>query len=86
MTRRILIVAGVAVLAVLGFALILAVGYTTLHLVLGDAPYTLESRIHAMLGTILALFALVAVIAAGCTASVLSSRHVKENDQHAVRR
>jgi hypothetical protein len=78
MTRQVLIVVGVAFLSVLGFALILAIGYMTLHLVLGDAPYTLESRIHSMLGTLSALFALVAVVAAGWTASVLSSREKRE--------
>lgn len=80
MTRKILIVVGVSILSALGLALILGVAYMTLLLVLGDSPYAIESRIHNMQGVLSALFALVAFIAAGWTASVLS-RHPKNGEE-----
>jgi hypothetical protein len=75
MTRQILIVVGVALLSDIGFALILGVGWLTLHLVLGVFPYTLEARLHSMTGVLAALFVLVAFVAAGCATSVLLSRN-----------
>lgn len=86
MTRKILIVVGVALLSALGFMLVLGIGYLTLLLVLGDSPYTLDARIHGMSGVLLALFALVAFIAAGWTASVLSRQRKNGNEAHLVRR
>jgi hypothetical protein len=86
MTRQILIVVGVALLSALGFALVLGIGYLTLHLVLGDSLYTLESHLHAMLGVLTALFALIAFVAAGWTTSVLAARRKREDAAHAVRR
>jgi hypothetical protein len=79
MARQILIVVGAALLSVLGFALVLGIGYITLHLVLGDSPYTLESRIHNMRGVLSALFALVAIVGGGCAASALASQHERES-------
>ena len=84
--RQVLIVIGVALLSALGFVLILAIAYLTLHLVLGDSPFILESRLHTMVGVLSALFALVVLVAAGWTASILARRHERENQDHAVRR
>jgi hypothetical protein len=84
MTRQVLIVAGVALLSAVGFALILGVGWLTLHLVLGDSPYLLASRLHSMLGVLAALFALVAFVGAGCAASVLVSRHHRPNSNRSL--
>jgi hypothetical protein len=75
MTRHVLIVVGVALLSAFGFALILGVGWLTLHLVLGDSSSLLESRLHSMIGVLTALFALVAFIGAGWMTSVLVARH-----------
>ena len=78
MTRQVLIVVGVALLSVVGFALILGIAWLTLHLVLGVFPYTLEARLHSMVGVLSALFVLVAVVGAGCATSVQLSRHERE--------
>jgi hypothetical protein len=86
MTRQVLIVVGVALLSVVGFATVLGIVWLTLHLVLGVFPYTLESRLHSMTGVLSALFALVAVVGGGCAANVLASRHQDEKTQHALRR
>jgi hypothetical protein len=75
MTRHVLVVVGVALLADIGFALILGVGWLTLHLVLGVFPYTLEARLHSMTGVLAALFLLVAFVGAGCATSVMISRN-----------
>jgi hypothetical protein len=75
MTRQILFVVGVAFLSALGFGLILGVGWLTLHLVLGDSPSLLISRLYCMRGVLSALFALVAVVGAGWATSVLVSRN-----------
>lgn len=75
MTRQVLIVVGVALLSVIGFAMVLGIGWLTLHLVLGDSPSLLESRLQSMRGVLSALFALVAVIGGGWATSVLVSRN-----------
>ena len=82
MTRQILVVVGVALLSAVGFGLILGIGWLTLHLVLGDSPYLLESRLYSMRGVLSALFILVAFIGGGWATSVLMSRHKAERSNN----
>ena len=77
MTRSILIVAGVAVLSIAGFAAVLAIGWLVFHLVLGTSPYLLAARIQSMMQVLWALAALVAFVGGGCAACFLGS-HSKD--------
>lgn len=79
MTRQILIVVGAALLSDIGFALVLAIAWLTLHLVLGYSPYLLQARLHSMSGVLSALFTLAAFIGAGCATSVLISRRDRKD-------
>ena len=78
MTRQILIVVGIALLSATGFALVLGIGWMTLHLVLGDSPYLLEARIRSMVGVLSALFVGAAIVGGGCATSVLLTRQKTE--------
>jgi hypothetical protein len=84
MTRQILIVVGIALLSACGFALILGIGWLTLHLVLGDSPYLLAARIRSMVGVLSALFIGAAIVGGGCATSVLLARHRTAQDNNTL--
>jgi len=79
MTRRILVVIGVALLSAAGLAAILVVGWLVSRFVLGVVPYVIASRLHAMREILPALFVLVAFIGGACAACNLAPR--TKNDQ-----
>ena len=79
MTRQILIVVGVALLSVAGFALILGVVWMVAHLVLGVSLYILESRLQEMSGVLPVLCIVFAFVGASCMASALATRRKNQH-------